>query len=194
MRQINVTVYSFDELNEQAKEKARDWYRGCIETDDFQPTIDSLMENVAKLGFSHVDLYWSVGYCQDDHATLEGRWIATDCRDFDKIEEEGQPEGFLAIAKEFHELSLLYAEGAFRFVKSRVEIIEHEPELEYVGEGARIMRKFISATKELNKWLYHELRAEDEYLNSPECIDEALISMSYDFLEDGTRCTLGESS
>lgn len=194
MRQINVTVYSFDELNDKAKEKAREWYRSCIDTNDFQPTIDSLLEDVAKLGFSHVDLYWSVGYSQDDHATLEGRWVASDCWDFDKIKEEIQLEGFLAIAKEFHELSLLYAEGAFRFHKSRVEIIEHQPELEYVGEGARIMTKFISATKELNKWLYHELRDESDYLHSAESIDEAMISMSYDFLEDGSRCTLGEGA
>lgn len=192
MRQISVTVYSFDELNEKAKEKARDWYRGCIDINDFQPTIDTLMEDVAKLGFSHVDLYWSMGYSQGNHATLEGRWVATDCWDYDKIKEEIQLEGFLAIAKEFHELSLLYAEGAFRFHKSYVEIIEHEPELEYVGSGAKIMAKFISATKELNKWLYHELRDESDYLYSDKQVDEAIRGNDYDFLEDGSRCTLGE--
>lgn len=192
MRQINVTVYSFDELNEKAKEKARDWYRGCISTDDFDMTTDSLIDDVKKLGFTDVKLYWSVAYCQGDHATLEGRWFAKDCLDYDKIKEEIQLEGFLAIAKEFHELSLLYAEGAFRFHKAHVEIIEHQPELEYVPEGAWIKRKFISATKKLNKWLYEVLRDQSDYLHSAESIDQAMSLVSYDFLEDGSRCTLGE--
>lgn len=194
MKQISVTVYQFDELNDKAKEKAREWYRSCITTDDFQPTVDCLMDDVAKLGFHNVDMFWSVGYCQDDHAYLEGQWRASECWDYDKIKEEIQLEGFLAIAKQFHDLSLLWPEGGIRFHKSRVEVIDHGPELDYGGPYEKVMNAFVSATKELNKWLYHELRDESDHLHSDEQVDEALRSMYYDFTEDGKRCTLGEGA
>jgi hypothetical protein len=43
------------------------------------------------------------------------------------------------------------------------------------------------ACKDLSRWLYSQLRSEDEYLSSDEAISEAMAANEYTFREDGTR-------
>jgi len=89
MRVIQTTVYTFDELSDKAKEKAREWYRGHIGTDPdmFESTIEDFCEIVGFLG---VDIgtkpvrlmngktryepmvYWSGFGCQGDGACFAG--------------------------------------------------------------------------------------------------------------------------
>jgi hypothetical protein len=45
MRTIKKTIYKFAELSDRAKERARDWYRGCIESSDY----DSVIEDAARI-------------------------------------------------------------------------------------------------------------------------------------------------
>jgi hypothetical protein len=73
----------FDELDDAAKERARDWYRECIDEDDFSCEIDEFASICDILGIdlkthevalmsgktrSDPNIYWSVGYCQSDYA------------------------------------------------------------------------------------------------------------------------------
>jgi hypothetical protein len=46
MRQVTKTVYQFDELSDKAKEKARDWFKGILDSDDF----DSVTSEAERFG------------------------------------------------------------------------------------------------------------------------------------------------
>ena len=46
MKEIKTTVYSFSELNDAAKEKARDWFRCGNNQEDFDCTLDDSDECV----------------------------------------------------------------------------------------------------------------------------------------------------
>ena len=91
MRDITTTVYQYHELSDEAKEKARDWFREVSAGDDF--FSESVFEDAATIadlmgldirqthvkrgdGSSHWNpvIYWS-GFCsQGDGACFEGSY------------------------------------------------------------------------------------------------------------------------
>ena len=84
------TLYKFDELEEEAKEKAREWYRGLIEADEYSESVYEDVATIAALmgldirtrpvklmnGGTRYDscIYWSGFSSQGDGACFEGRW------------------------------------------------------------------------------------------------------------------------
>lgn len=89
MKTKTINLYTFDELSETAKEKARDWFRGCIDADDFEFVIDDAVRMGALLGIEIASrswtnsygykgssplVYWSVSGCQGDGASFEGSY------------------------------------------------------------------------------------------------------------------------
>lgn len=85
MRTIEVKLYQFDELDEHAKERAREWYRHGIEEDSFwsEAVIEDAVMVLERMGFS-VDMqrgtkhtpaiYFSGFSSQGDGACFEGAW------------------------------------------------------------------------------------------------------------------------
>lgn len=59
MEIIEVTVFSFDELGDEAKEKARSWYREGLEYPWFDESLASIRAFVEHFGGSLTD--WSLG-------------------------------------------------------------------------------------------------------------------------------------
>ena len=59
MEVIETVVYSFDELNDQAKERARDWYRDGLEYPWFSESMDSIRAFVEHFGGRLND--WNIG-------------------------------------------------------------------------------------------------------------------------------------
>lgn len=88
-RIIEKTVYKFDELSEPAKERARDWWRGLIDSDDFECVIEDAVRMGELLGIEFKTrpvklmgggtrhdpcVYWSLSYSQGDGAVFEGTY------------------------------------------------------------------------------------------------------------------------
>lgn len=88
-RTITKTVYQFDELGDQAKEKARDWWRECVEASDYDSVIEDAAHMAELLGIeidarswrnsygfegSEPLIYWSGFSSQGDGASFEGRY------------------------------------------------------------------------------------------------------------------------
>jgi hypothetical protein len=86
---ITSEAYSFDELDDEAKERARDWYRECIDEDDFSCEIDEFVSICNILGIdlktrevalmsgktrSDPNIWYSIGGCQGDGACFEGTY------------------------------------------------------------------------------------------------------------------------
>lgn len=83
MRIIETKVYTYAELSDEAKAKARDWYRGAsardnsfaeFVTDDFHETLKALGFDVGR-----EDVAWSGFWSQGDGASFGGTWRASDC-------------------------------------------------------------------------------------------------------------------
>lgn len=84
-RTIETTVYTYAELSDAAKAKARDWYRDMSRDDSFwhESTIENMVETLNAMGFS-IDtargskttpaIFFSGFWSQGDGACFEGSW------------------------------------------------------------------------------------------------------------------------
>ena len=86
-RTIEKTVFTFDELDESAKERARDWWRNSTDESDFSATLEDVEQVAAILGIEFATrpvklmgggtrneslIYYSVSYSQGDGASFQG--------------------------------------------------------------------------------------------------------------------------
>jgi len=73
MQIIETKVYTFDELSEEAKEKARDWYRNRDEDSFFSEyVIEQWKEKLHKMGFDGVEIHYTGFWSQGDGACFTG--------------------------------------------------------------------------------------------------------------------------
>ena len=90
MRVIEKTIYTFDELDENAKTRAREWYRNGTEYHGFPEAVDSLKAFCAEFGVSVLD--YSLGdyraFVKTDATNENFRGLRL--RDFDR---EKMPTG-----------------------------------------------------------------------------------------------------
>lgn len=184
MRTITLPIYQFDELTPKAKEKARDWYRSCIDTMDFQDVVDSIKLAAHYLGFGNANvpaqLSWSVGYCQSDFARIEGWWLAKRVQ-------------ITALNLEFPKDEQLHK------VADRFESITRDfPDVYASTHGDRVIDLFdmggdfayamlYDAIKAFNAWALRTLIAHSDWLHSNESVDSNILANEYEFTADGSR-------
>ena len=72
-------LYTFNELSESAKEKARGWYLDM--QDPYIFTHDLIEDLESETGFSNLRPYYSLGYCQGDGLCLAGHIDFEEIRD-----------------------------------------------------------------------------------------------------------------
>lgn len=193
MRQARIQVFTFDELSEKAKDRARQWYSEGLETWWSEPVQEDARRILAFLGFSELALYWA-GFCsQGDGACFIGR--------FDKpesclraIEAEGVreeavlqaaqeldalPSGFFARLKHsghyYHEGSVYVDDGE-----------KTDAEGETVSGSAEDEADFIGAVRVLCKWFYKSLESAYEWHTSDEAIAEYCEANEWEFTADGS--------
>ena len=89
MKTITIETYEFDELDDAAKEKARDWFRTASNDDTFwsECVLEEAEEQGVLMGIEFdrdrdhsAKIYWS-GFCsQGDGACFAGTWRARDAK------------------------------------------------------------------------------------------------------------------
>ena len=62
MRTIEKEVYSFNELDGAAKEKAREWFRGNLDESDFSAVVDDVVQIGVFLGIEIEKRTWTNSY------------------------------------------------------------------------------------------------------------------------------------
>ena len=203
------TVYQFDELNDKAKERAREWYRQGNYDDSFwsECVIDDAKEIGKYMGMDVDKVYFSGFWSQGDGACIEGTWRASDVK-VDKLKEYApQDKEIHRIGDGLAELAKEYPDGYFR-VKHRghyshsgctsfdVELpCEQEEELEYGSPEYKALQvklgededTLIKLARDFMDWIYRTLEKEWKYLNADEQVDESIRANEYEFLKDGTR-------
>ncbi len=210
-RIIETTVYGIDELPDEAKEKARAWYRqeGLYDEwydfvhEDFGRICEILGVTLATTtawlqGGGTRDkpcIYWSGFSCQGDGASFQGWW--SHARGAGKAIREHAPKD-----EELHRIADILQETAKRnfyqlgaTVRHRgrycheycmaIEVERDSPTWQPPTDGAE--DTVIEALRDLARWLYRRLREEYEYQTSDETVDEALIANDYVFTAQGKR-------
>jgi hypothetical protein len=205
---ITSEAYSFDELSDAAKERARDWYRECIDEHDFSCEIDEFVTIGEAIGIdfdthevklmsgktrSDPDIYWSVGYCQSDHASFEGTYDynAAAVAKLRAINDDDTWEP-LRIATELAEIQLRNAFGIRAVCKVRgnrdylsvEECYDRRDEERDLGADGKAVEECM---ERLARYLYKQLRDQSDYLHSDEAVDESILANDYKFDEEGNR-------
>lgn len=202
MRVIEKTVFQFDELNEQAKQKAREWYLSGYGMVDLGFVVDDFVYICEIIGldleYSSVmlmngktrqkpDVYYSIGYCQSDYAAFDGRWTyAKGCK---KAIREYAP-----MDNELHKIVDAWCELQKRnFYQLRANCSERCGS-QHVNEVYRYDDKEVdretesevgSLVDDLAGWLYSTLESEVDYQTKDETVDENIRANEYEFYESG---------
>jgi hypothetical protein len=175
MRTEEIKIYTFDELSDEAKEKAREWYRrGALDYEWW----DYVYENAARCGIK------ITGF------------------DIDRGDISGERKGtFLdtahAIIKEHGETCETH-KTAQAFIAEVTPLEKELEDAEGKDEAMAKLRQLGDKISRLEDDFFHEilecylimLRNEANYLLSDEQVDESILSNGYEFTEDGNRNVL----
>lgn len=205
------TLYKFGELSEDAKEKARQWYREADDGDNFWS--ESVIEDAATIAdLMGIDLrqrpvklmngstryepaiYWSGFWSQGDGASFEGTYTYKKGSAKAVREHAPKDEALHAIAQGLADLQRLNFYG----IEAKLErgggsnFYSHEMTIsidvftknDQYNEPACAdeVREYL---RDYMRWIYRQLEKEYEYQNSDEVVDENIIANGYEFNEDG---------
>lgn len=189
MRQEIINILKFEELNDGAKEKARDWYRGTMDL-DYEHENDYLVEYFAEqleeLGYSVPDKSnkgWWVTWDQYQNVNL--RTVYTD--ELGKIAER------VLDAKKYRRFMRIIGAADINTHGSGKDItieLSSYYDDDYPKTSGILQDLENTIIKELQsmEWKFQkQIRESHEYLESNEHIDDMISANEYEFTEEGER-------
>lgn len=211
MRVVETNVFQYDELDDRAKERARDWYSRHVFEDscDWEFVyedaanvaeilgIDLRQRRVQLMGGGHryePSIYFSGFWSQGDGACFEGthRYAKGATK---KIREYAPQD------KELHsiadELQAVQKRHFYKLVASMshtghychsgcmsVEVYHIDDEYRDIGDAEDDIRQLM---RDFADWIYDRLESEYDYQTSDEAVEEAIRANEYEFDENGER-------
>jgi len=198
-RTVEKTLYTFAELDDDAKEKARDWYRDdAFDFDWYESTLDDAKRCGELLGIDIDRIYFSGFWSQGDGACFEGDYryrkgwrkalraeVGGD--DLPRLEAIGealqsiQRRAFYGVTASCRQSGHYMHSGCMAV---NVDAGEH-PAGGYWNDISGWQEDTTDALRDFADWIYSALEKEFEFLNSEEIVDEALEANEYEFDEFG---------
>ncbi len=208
---ICTRVYRFPELSDEAKEKARSWYRELGPHDDWWDAVYEDFERICEILGIHLKttpirlmgggsrqkpcIWFSGFWSQGDGACFEGylshaKGAAARTRDYAPTDAtlHGIADRLQAIQR--RNLYQLAAEASHRgrscheYTMS-IDVTRDSPIWQPPTEDAEEI--LTEALRDMARWLYRQLQAEYDRLTSKEAIEEGIIANEYTFTEGGLR-------
>lgn len=216
MKTISINIFQFGELSDEAKEKARGWYRRGNAGDNYfaesvyedAASIADLMgldirQRKAKLMGGGIRMEPSIfysGFCsQGDGACFEGTWRADNVKFGGDITAPQDAE-LHRIAKEFEEVAKAFPNAFFSVKHSGHYYHENCTDFSFelfTGDGddqgpsedtiTEAEDALKEAVKDFMRWIYKALEAAYDGDNADAQVDENIIANEYEFTEDGER-------
>jgi hypothetical protein len=208
---IETTVFSLNELSDEAVDKARTWYRESAAADDWHECVYEDFEAICAIlgvqlktrsvrlfggGTRQKPCIWFTGFAsQGDGACFECSYAYT----------KNAPKAIRAHAPEDSEIhrvaDALQAIQHRNFYQLRADVTQrgrgcHEycmtitverdgpNNQEMTGDAEDTVGELL---RDLARWLYHQLEREYEYQISDEVTDDAILANEYTFTSDGRR-------
>lgn len=209
---IEVQAFDFSELSDDAKEKARDWYRGCIDEHDFSCEVDEFVTIGEAIGIDFTthnvnlmgggmrqepNIWYDISCCQGSGACFEGTYTykATAEQELRKINNDDSWAP-IKVAQGLAAIQLRNAFGLQANIRKRDHHYCHEHtvsiEVEDRRNDQRCDDEINAAEKEIGelmvdlmRWLHRQLSDQRDYLYSDEAIDESIEANDYKFTEKG---------
>lgn len=195
MRNITNTVYQYNELSDEAKEKAREWYVSGYEFEhDAEWVTDDAKAIGALMGIDIDDTAYSGFWSQGDGASFTGRYQYA--KGAVKAVKEYAPQDteVARIAKALQDVQKKYfyklcagisTSGRYSHSGTMdVSVYHADDDYRDIGEAeddiTTLMRDFAD-------WMYRELEKAYEWGVSDEQVEENIIANEYEFTEDGER-------
>ena len=179
MREMNVTVYSFDELSEEAQERALNAFRcSNVEFNWWEDSYDTIRAAGKLLGLEIDGIYFDADlYCIfDAHYRYVRGASAAVCKEFSWADDLHKVAKDLQALQRRHFYSLSCAVTKGRSMNYyRCFRFGEDYECEDLGD---ILDDFAH-------WARIQLRDEYEYLTSAEAVKEMIEANEYEFTEDG---------
>ena len=194
-------IYTFDELSDSAKEKARHWWRnGGLDCDWYEPVYSDFVGICGILGFDvdSRDMQFS-GFCsQGDGASFTGSYKYGKCS-AKKIREYAPQDAALhEIADTLQALQKRNFYSLSASVTRNHSIYVHENTIScgyvdrdsdnYQDPTSDAEETLTDCARDLCHWLYASLEKEYDWLMSDEYIDETIRCNEYEFTKEG-ECT-----
>lgn len=190
-----VTLYSFDELDEAAKEKAREWFReGNLDYDWWDFTYEDAKTIGKLMGIDITTIYFSGFWSQGDGACFVGNYkyqtgsvkavkdyapqdqelhrIATGLRD-------AQRRSFYRLWAACSHSVHYYHEGCMK-----VHVEDNDRPYDTSEDAQEAITELL---RDFARWIYRRLEEEYEWLQADEQVDESIRVNEYEFEEDGSR-------
>ena len=193
---IKTEVFLFDELTDEAKEKAREWYReGALDYEWGEFVYDTAKAAGACLGIDVDNIYFSGFWSQGDGACFTGSYAYR----------KGWRK---ALKAEFgtEALAKLTVIGEALQAAQKPAFYKLAASVTHTGRGSDEYSTTIDvdtrdvpdalpvdeddvkdALREFMRWIYRQLEAEYDWLTSNEQVDESIRANEYTFTEGGAR-------
>ena len=193
MRTIETTVYQFHELSDEAKEKAREWYRRESDDSDFSECVIYDAKECGRIIGIDIDKVYFSGFClQGDGACFEGsyryakggakaiRAYAPQDAELHRIADTLQAiqrDNFYRLRANVEHSGHYYHEHC-----TRIEVEDCENQYRDIGDADK---EVAESLRDFMRWIYRNLEKEYEYQNADEQVDEAITANGYEFTEEG---------
>ena len=211
MRVVETNVFQYDELDDRAKERAREWYSRRVFEDscDWEYVyedaaevadilgIDLRQRRVQLMGGGHryePSIYFSGFWSQGDGACFEGtyryakgatkkiRGYAPQDKELHRIADELQ-----AVQRKhfYHLIASMNHTGHYCHSGCMsVEVEHNEDRYRDIGDAEGDIRQLM---RDFADWIYAALESEYRYQTSDEAVEEAICANEYEFDENGDR-------
>ena len=205
MRTEEVKIYKFDELGEEAKKIAREWYKESM-SNDFQAESEIITENLMETAtdemhnmIKDINVAWSLSNCQGDGVSFTGKIITENITSFlklclgrDLFASEVEVANFVDYIEFNRNRYENYVHKNTVKVTLEVDVTEYEYKNHYKkDEINNILDKFEEAIEskriEVCNKLEYQGYSEIEYIYSDDSVDDNIICNEYEFYEDGTK-------
>lgn len=206
-----VILYQFAELDDKAKDKARDWFRSVLDIPDYSDhVIGDACRFAELLGIDFAtypvklyngatrdtpSIYWSGFSSQGDGASFEGRYRYAKGGLAAVMKEAPKDETLHAIGKR---LQAIQSKHFYRLTASvntsgnyshshsmNVDVESSNSADECVHND--VQNEITDCMRSFADWIYSNLRSEYEYQMSDESVDENIEANEYTFTVDGRR-------
>jgi hypothetical protein len=213
MRTLEVQVYQFSELPDEAKDKAREWVRD-LEAQDFEPCYGQYDDAAKLLGIaidetgkkqfgvlSTPDIRYSGFSSQGDGASFTGRYDFKPCCQEIRAEFPTDTklhaiaDGLTALHNRLRLLTGQNLEGGVSrsersgsyYHNGTMDAVVLTAEGDELDWDDPVTKEFLELMRDFAQWIYDGLEAEYDYRMSDAAIDESIEANEYEFDEDGDR-------
>ncbi len=191
MRIKEIKLYKFDELEDKAKEVARQWFReGALDYEWWDSIYEDATRMGELMGLDIKKIYFSGFSSQGDGACFEGSWYASNVKPGEVKKEAPVDKELHRIAQEFERLAAyglsftVKQSGHYmhKYCTSFDISVPDEIEDTKVNELEEALKE---NARDYMEWIYRTLEKEHDWMLEDAQIEDSIRANEYEFTIDG---------